>query len=160
MAIRYSDQEIQTMVSVVKTLPNPVRDLLQFKLKRGHKQCQMEAVGADGNTYRIVLRQSLLNPLDFSVILALRPKNSNRLFRLRRHNGKSHEHKNAIECDVFYDFHIHESTERYQELGTDEDGYAEPTGAYTDLQSALVFLLKEANIKSPGEAQQDLFEEE
>ena len=120
----------------------------------------MDAVGEDGNAYEIRLRQSLKNPLDFSVILALRPKDSNRLFRLRRHNGKSHEHKNAIEQDVFYDFHIHASTERYQELGSDEDGFAEPTEAYTDIRTALVFLMHEANISAPQGPQHDLFETE
>jgi len=55
--------------------------------------------------------------LDFSIILAYCPEASNQLFRLRRYNGKSHEHTNTIEADKFYNYHIHTATERYQELG-------------------------------------------
>ncbi len=85
----------------------------------------------------MILRQNLINPLDFSVILAVRLPNSNRFFRLRRYNGKSHNHRNRIEGDAFYDFHMHTATERYQELGTREDFYAEPTDRYGDYSGAL-----------------------
>ena len=68
-----------------------------------------------------MLRQNKINRLDFSVILAVRVPQSNLLFRLRRYNGKSHEHTNHIEGDTFYDYHIHMATERYQEIGTRKD---------------------------------------
>jgi hypothetical protein len=71
----------------------------------------LDIKGADGGDYRLVLRQSILNPLDFSIILAYRPPKSNQLFRLQRYNGKSHEHTNPIEEETFYNFHIHQATE-------------------------------------------------
>ena len=56
----------------------------------------------------------------------MRVPQSNRVFRLRRYNGKSHEHTNPIEKEIFYDFHIHTATERYQVLeNKKEDTYAE-----------------------------------
>jgi hypothetical protein len=52
----------------------------------------------------LVLRQSILNPLDFSIILAYRPPKSNQLFRLQRYNGKSHEHTNLSKGKHFMIF--------------------------------------------------------
>lgn len=69
------------------------------------------------------------------------PRDTNQLFRLRRHNGRSHEHTNKIEGDKFYEFHIHIATERYQDLGVREDSYAEPTDRFTDLGGAIDCLL-------------------
>lgn len=95
----------------------------------------------------------------FSIILAIAVPRSNQLFRLRRYNGKSHEHTNHIEGDTFYDFHIHKATERYQEIGTREDAYAEPTGRYGDFHGALRCLIRDANFDVPSNAQRDFFEE-
>lgn len=85
---------------------------------------------------------------------------SNGLFRLRRYNGKSHEHTNHLEGESFYDFHIHSATERYQVIGTREDAFAEPTDRYGDFRAALRCLIQDANLDVPPEAQGHLFEEE
>jgi hypothetical protein len=87
--------------------------------------------------FRLIIRQNSKNRNDFSVILACLPPNSSTFFRLRRYNGKSHEHTNKLEQERFYDFHIHTATERYQEEGQREDGYAEPTDRYHDLDGAI-----------------------
>ena len=58
------------------------------------------------------MRQNRINLLDFSVILAVRVPQLNQVFRLRRYNGRSHEHTNQIESVTFHDFHIHFATER------------------------------------------------
>lgn len=96
--------------------------------------------------------------MDFSVILAVRVPQSNQVFRLRRYNGKSHEHTNHIEGQSFYDFHIHLATERYQEIGAREDTYAEPTDRYETFQDALRCLLADASFDVPSEPQRDFFE--
>ena len=80
-------------------------------------------------------------PRDVAYILAVRLPNSTRLFRLRRYNGRSHEHTNRIERVTFYDFHIHEATERYQDLGLDEDAYGEATSRYSDFDTAVQCLV-------------------
>ena len=96
--------------------------------------------------------------MDFSIILAVCPVDSNQVFRLRRHNGKSHEHTNQIERSEFYDFHIHMATERYQYLGMREDAYAEPTDRYGDFEAALQCLLTDCGFEFPATPQQSLFD--
>ena len=105
--------------------------------KRGHLERHMDIAGVATSQFRLIFRQSRENPLDFSIILAVRVPQSSRLFRLRRYNGKSHEHTNHIEGVTFYDFHIHFATERYQETGAREDTFAEPTDRYSDIEGAL-----------------------
>ena len=95
--------------------------------------------------------------MDFSVILAVRVPQSRRLFRLRRYNGKSHEHTNHIERVTFYDFHIHFATERYQEIGAREDTFAEPTDRYSDIGGALDCVISDANFEVPPGSQSVLF---
>ncbi len=117
----------------------------------------MPLAGETGNEFRVIVRQSTQNIMDFSVILAVRVPGSNRWFRLLRYNGKSHEHTNRIEGETFYDFHVHEATERYQDLGMREDAYATPTDRYVTLQEALECLIEDANIQVPADPQLQLF---
>lgn len=137
MAGTYSDNEITALVQERKPLPVDWRTRIRLRPKRGHKERDLELTGDAGSEFRLILRQNEINPLDFSAILAVRVPQSNQLFRLRRYNGKSPEHTNHIEGDTFYDFHIHMATERYQEIGTREDAYAEATDRYGDYHGAL-----------------------
>jgi hypothetical protein len=114
---RHSDEEIARLVMERKPLSPDYHRRLCLRPKRGHKERDIDIQGDRGNKFRLVLGQSNFNPLDFSIILAYSPVDTNRLFRLRRYDGKSHEHTNRIEGDTFYDFHIHMATARYQELG-------------------------------------------
>jgi len=76
------------------------------------------------------------------------------LFILRRYNGKSHEHKNNLEStNVFYDFHIHTATERYQREGTKEEYFAEITNRYSTVQEALNCLIEDCNVALPLNSQ-------
>ena len=158
MAATYSDQDIDALLREGKRLPEDFRVRLQMRQKRGHKERELEVDGTGGNRFRIVLRQSDHNALDFSVILAVLPSNTKQQFRLRRYNGK-HEHTNLIEGVRFYGFHIHMATERYQESGTREDAYAEPTERYSDLHGALSCMLEDCGFEAPETRQQTLFEE-
>lgn len=159
MAITYSDAEVAALVQEPKHLPPQWRKTLVMKPKRGHKERELEVRGAGGNQFRLILRQSEINVLDFSLILAVRVTNSNQLFRLRRHNGKSHQHTNRLEDETFYDFHIHMATERYQEVGMREDAYAFPTTRYGDFQGALRCLIEDAGLVAPPDDQPTLFED-
>jgi hypothetical protein len=127
--------------------------------KHGHKERELDINGAGGNQFRLILRQSNINPLDFSIILAVFPPGTSQMCRLRRYNGKSHEHTNQIENDTFYDFHIHQATERYQELGAQEDAYAEPTNRYADFSMALSCMLEDCRFDIPQAPQLSFFEE-
>ena len=100
MSAIFSDKDIAILIKEKKLLPTDYRTKIQVRPKRGHKERELDVKGSDGSDFRLIFRQSLLNPLDFSIILAYRPPNSNQLFRLRRYNGKSHEHTNTIDSTV------------------------------------------------------------
>jgi hypothetical protein len=154
-----SDQDIERFVKEKKPLPADYRAKIQVKPKRGHKERELDIKGEDGNDFRLILRQSFFNPLDFSVILAYRPPQSNILFRLRRYNGKSHEHTNPIEKGTFYAYHIHQATERYQQIGAREDTYAEPTNRFSDFHQAISCMINDCAFETPFDPQRKLFEE-
>jgi hypothetical protein len=111
-----------------------------------------------GSSFQIILRKNRINLLDFSVILGYLPELSAQMFRLRRYNGKSHEHTNQIERITFYDFHIHHATVRYQDPGLREDAYAVVTNWYGDFDGALALMLSDCNFQLPEDPQQPLFE--
>lgn len=159
MAGTYSDPEIQVLCQERKPLPADWRGRVVLRSKRGHSERDLEVQGDAGNTFRLILRQNRINALDFSIIVAVCVPNTNQIFRLRRYNGKSHEHTNHLEGDTFFSFHIHVATERYQELGTREDAYAEPTDRYGDYHEALRCMLKDMSFDVPPELQPRLFEE-
>ncbi len=144
MADLLTDQQIAQLLSEDKPLPENFQERIRLKPKRGHKEAELDVEGADGSSFRLILRQSALNPLDFSVILAYQIPHTNVFFRLQRYNGKSHEHTNKLEGDRFYDFHIHKATQRYQESGLREDAFAEPTTRYADFDGALRCLWEDA----------------
>jgi hypothetical protein len=160
MAARYTDSDIQQLLAERKLLPDEYRKKLKLREKRGHREADFPVTGAAGAEFRLIARQNSLNILDFSIILAVCPAGSNQLFRLRRHNGKSHEHTNQIEAGTFYDFHIHMATERYQELGMREDAYAEATDRFGDFDSALRSLLDDCGFESSPDPNLRLFGEE
>jgi len=159
MSLRLTDDDIRCLLAERKPLPGDYALRLQLKPKRGHKEREMQVKGGDGSDFRIILRQSDLNPLDFSVVLVYQPLQSNQLFRLRRCNGKSHEHTNKLEGERFYGYHIHTATERYQDAGFREDAYAEATRRYSDLDGALKCLLEDCAFDVPSDGQLALFPE-
>ncbi len=153
MAVTFSDPEIAALLAERKPLPFNWSAQLQLKPKRGHDESELVTIGVGQNEFDVIIRRSKLNPLAFSVILGVRIPQSNRIFRLRRYNGKSHEHTNKIEGQTFYDFHIHMATERYQMLGNREpreDSYAEVTARYGDVTAALDCLIADAAFEIEG----------
>ncbi|MGA7460453.1 MAG: hypothetical protein WBW69_09515, partial [Candidatus Korobacteraceae bacterium] len=114
MPIQLTDSQIAALLAEPKALPDNYSEKLQLRSKRGHRERELEVAGEQGSEFRLILRQSNFNQLDFSVILAYRPAKSTQVFRLCRYNGKSHQHTNKLEKQTFYDFHIHRATERYQ----------------------------------------------
>ena len=144
VAVMLSDSQIQALLDEPKPLPEDyLATLAKLRAKPGHRQADMELKGAAGSEFLLRLRQSLYNPLDFSIILGYRLPRMSTVFRLIRHNGKSHLHSNPLEGgSPFYDFHIHHATERYQVIGCyKEDHFAEPTVDYVDFRGALDSML-------------------
>ncbi|MBL0176260.1 MAG: hypothetical protein IPP94_13495 [Ignavibacteria bacterium] len=157
MAVRLSDSEIADLIAEEKVLPSDYRQKVKLNPKHGHSERELEMTGVKGNEFALILRQSSYNHLDFSIILTWLPPNSSTRFRLRRYNGKSHEHTNKLESDRFYDFHIHQATERYQQTGLREDSFAEATSRYQDLGSALQCVIQDCGFHIPGNETLDLF---
>lgn len=156
MAIIINDKEILQFIEERKLLPQKYQNLFLMK-KKGHTEREIIIPRGDGSLFKIILRQNQKNILDFSLILGYMPPKSNLLFRLRRYNGKSHEHTNILEKEVFYDFHIHIATERYQVAGLKEDGYAIITNAFSDIHSAIKCFTEDCNIVLLNNNQPKLF---
>jgi hypothetical protein len=157
MSVLVDDATIQQLVDEPKPLPQEYQQRITMKSKSGHKEAELEVVGADGSSFALILRQSISNPLDFSVILAYRIPKTNTSLRLRRYNGKSHEHRNKLEGDGFYGFHIHKATERYQnEPGLKEDAFAELTSRYADLGGAVQCMISDCGFQIPPNTQPNL----
>lgn len=159
MAAFFTDEDIERLLREPKPLAPDFDRRLKMKPKRGHKGAEMTVSGAAGSEFRVILRQADRNPLDFSVILGVVVPGTYEVFRLRRYNGKSHEHTNRMEGNSFYDFHMHCATERYQAAGPREDAYAQPTDRYSNLDGAVECLLADCGFERPAEPQQRLFGE-
>lgn len=154
------DDEIAGLLKELKPLPEHWETRLKLLPKAGfkHSQREMQIRGVNGNAYRIVIRQSTLNGLDFSVILFFQDQDGTE-FRLCRYNGKHpSQHTNKLEKAnghtnaVFRNqFHIHMATERYQQEGYEIDGYAEVTNRYSSFESALEEFLKANGFQVPKE---------
>ena len=155
---KYSDLEINNLIAESKPLPLDWRSQIRMREARVSKTGAFDIEGVNNNKFCLILRQSRLNSLDFSIIIAVYPPGSHKLFHLRRYDGKSHEHTNPIEKQKFYDFHIHKATERYQNYGTcEEDKYAEPTDRFSNFGEALDCLLNDCGFELPDDPQLSLF---
>jgi hypothetical protein len=160
VSIIFTDDQIRALILEPKPLPPDYRRRLRLRQKRGHREQELSVQGAEGHEFHIILRQSSIDPLNFSVILSMTGPGTNRIFRLRRYNSKTHQHSNRLEgSDRFYSFHIHQATERYQEAGWDEDSYAEPTERFADLHGAIKCMFQDCGFILPEAEQLILFEE-
>lgn len=153
MAAILTDREIDALIHESKPLPQHWRRRFSLKPKRGHRERELDITGEHGSQFRLILRESMPNPLGFSVILAYCPATTNQLFRLRRYNGRDHEHTNILEQQTFFDFHIHQATERYQDSGLREDAFAMPTDRFADFDGAIRCLIEDCAFVLPHESQ-------
>jgi hypothetical protein len=158
MAIVLTDAEIEALLAERKSLPKDYCPRTSLKPKRGHMESQRDLQGVDGSEFRLIVRQAAGNPLDFSVILAYGLPRSNRIILLRRYNGKSHEHTNPLEDETFYDFHVHEATERYQDSAHKDETFAKPTDRYANVEEAIDCLIRECGFELPYDPQMKLFD--
>lgn len=152
-----SDQTIEDLIRESKITPYGLLPLTKLIERNQHRRREYNVQSASGNEFVIMVRQSMLNPLDFSAILGYKAPGFNTVFRLRRYNGK-HVHTNTIESVTLNDFHFHTATERYQRLGAKEDSFAEVTSRHWNLDSAIRCLLEDCGFDRPQPtAQFDLF---
>jgi hypothetical protein len=143
--VHLTDADIQLLLAEPKILPLSFERKTVLKQRRGHGEAQFDLGSSSDNRFCIILRQSHFNSLDFSAILGYYLIAPQKVFLLRRYNGK-HEHTNSIERETFYDFHIHEATERYQALGCNEERFAVVTARYSTLVQAFDCLITDCNL--------------
>ncbi len=145
------DTTIQSLI----VEPKPalaLAELMPAELRRGHNRAEKQVETATGTKFVVNVRQNPPNPADFSVILGYELPDRRRVFRLRRHNGASHRHRNDIERTDVEGPHVHVATERYQVAGFKEDGYAEATDAYSDLAGAIDHMLDVAGFEAASQS--------
>ena len=147
MSYYFTDDEINALITEEKTHSGTIHEIMDLKESDGHKRTSFDIMRADGSRFIIKLRQNVNDMNDFSAIIAFQEKGNNKDFKLRRYNGKSHEHSNKLEDEKFYNFHIHFATQRYQDEGRKEESYAEATNRYSDIEEALNCLLEDCNLK-------------
>lgn len=157
VAIKYTDKEIEEMMAEPKHPPVGTERRLRLQSKRGQKERRIDLRSDSGTEYHLILCQSTKSVNSFSVVLGVKKPLSNYLFRLRRHNGKSHQHTNRIEKNTISGCHIHYATERYQKLGMREDSFAMATDRYDSFCGAIDCMILDAKIEIPPDAQLDLF---
>lgn len=150
-----SDEQISELTHEPKITPSGLFPLgkMTERFKHKRKEIKVNSASDSGNEFVIMVRQSTVDSLNFSAILAYKMPGFNTLFRLRRYNGK-HVHTNSIEREQVSDFHVHIATERYQKQGLREDGFAIPTSRHHDLHSAIECLVEDCGFTTgPPEAQ-------
>lgn len=150
-----SDSQIDALLDEGKPAIDSPRALATFaksEPRRGHRRFVKRVTGEHGTQFALHIRQSVLDPFDFSIILAYVPSSGGEI-TLRRHNGKGHPHVNKLEGTRVAStaFHIHYATERYQQHGFEIDGYAEEARVFADLATALDAMLIAANFEPPNQ---------
>ncbi len=90
-----NDARIQALIAEPKPTVEPAA-LMPTTIKGRHRERQESVRGGDGSGFRLIVRQAMLDLSDFSVILGYEVAETTGLFRLRRHNGDSHEHSNRL----------------------------------------------------------------
>lgn len=139
------DIEIQKLIEDVKPIPYQVINGIKLKSREDKKYLvwTYRLYSESGNTFVVRIRQNTIYKSDFSVIL-LYEDDGNNLHIIKRYNGV-HTHTNKIEKNKLRGFHVHTTTERYQEKGYKPEGYAEVTDAYFDWKGALDTMIKECS---------------
>lgn len=142
-----SDAEIIQLIQEPKPFPDGLDPLKNASVLNGHRRKEVRVTcDGSGHEFVVYIRQLILDPMKFSVILGYELPDVHRVFRLRRYNGK-HQHTNPLEREAFDRIHMHTATERYQELGPREDHYAVPDDRFYTLESAIHCLLSDCGFR-------------
>jgi hypothetical protein len=146
------DAEIARLITVQKPLPDNWE--VRLKTRPRPEWSQKKAIlpiPTSVGEFTIIVRESTINSLDFSVILAFsRPNGS--LFRLRRYNGfhaPAGGHVNRLERQTISGCDVHQATLRYQQAGLREDTFAVASKEFNDIGSAIRLMLTECTFKIP-----------
>lgn len=151
---KFSDSQIKRFIRERKILAQGWLRKIQPRDVRSGKESSISVDGDFGSKFQLILKQNKFNKTGFCIVLGVYPPGSNKLFHLLRYDGNDHEHSNkglpGDACkSIHYNCHIHQATERYQDAGLKEDGYAEPTTKYGTLNEALDAMIEDCNFVLP-----------
>ena len=160
-----SDSEIAALIGEAKPLPPNWQTRLRPRPKANaqFEQRELDIPISGGRRFKIVIKKSILNLFDFSIILMFQDTDGSE-FRLTRYNGR-HSSRHSNKWEKMRDlpnsqfepaFHIHVATERYQQASLKIDGYAEVTDMYNDYPSALEAFLSGCCFQRDDPAQKRL----
>lgn len=144
-----ADEQISALIRQEKPTPSGLRPFSRLIEHNQYRRRDYEITCDSGEEFVIAIRESILNLFDFSAILGYKLPGISTIFRLRRYNGKSHQHSNPIENEKFREFHVHTATERYQKRGAKEDHFAVIDRRYFDINGAVDCLLVDCGFRSP-----------
>ncbi len=139
----------EDMIRAPKLIDKNV-DLSDLQMSNdGRQKFRTYNLECDAYDFKMVVRQNVDRPDNFSVILVCVFSNR-REVTILRYNGNHGSHKNRLENETIKGPHIHKITERYQEKTTHPDGYAVPTDEYRTLSEALRIFMRDTKIRVKG----------
>jgi hypothetical protein len=152
-----TDDRIRELIGMPKTITNPGarwRQVARAKLR------DLTVVSQDGSEkFSLFVRQSTRLESSFSAGLIWHSGDGTLV--LMRCNGASHVHGNRLEKQEIRMLpHIHTATARYISIGKKDEGYAEATDAYSNIDGAFATLIQRCNIapnQEPDSGQVELF---
>lgn len=152
-----TESMINELLKEQKLLPTDYIERLHLKERKdsAHSEASCAMSGVKGHHFRINIRKSNLNPIDFSIILIYEDTKSHTDYILVRYNGDHGSHKNVIEKELIEGCHIHTATERYQSAGLRIDSYAVTTKDYSSYNTAFDRFIKDLNFRLPGQGRVD-----
>ena len=139
-----TDARLSELITMAKRISNPgARERVEGR----HLRMDYRVVSVEGrHEFSLFTRQSTRLQSSYSAGLRWL-RHGRESVMLVRCNGASHEHTNALEGDkISFGCHIHIATARYLSTSRSEEGFAEPTRAYTNLAGALSHLVEMCNI--------------
>lgn len=140
---------IDKLIAEPKYIRSSKKSQFTYTTEKNHKKASIQLESR--YNFKMNIRQSIRDPLDFSVILLYASSNRNSNYRiLIRYNGDHGWHKNSLEGNIVKKQHIHRMTERYQLSQLREDGYAEETDKYVTLNEAINEFMNDMNISYKG----------
>jgi hypothetical protein len=154
-----TNEEIEALINERKPLPEDHGRRLRSvrKSSQQYRQSELEVKGEQGHDFKLSVRVSVQDPLNFSVILIHYPTGSADPVILLRYNGRHSAHVNRLEGDRVTGCHIHRATQRYQEEGLNIDGFATETRDYETVDEALNKMKIDAHFQDPANKKLDDF---
>ncbi|MCH3978153.1 MAG: hypothetical protein LKJ94_04155 [Candidatus Methanomethylophilus sp.] len=157
-----SDEIVEKIIKCSKTIPDRIFDVTDFSMFKIDNMQKRRNIDLICNEYklRMSIRQLVIDPMDFSVILIYTDAEGYE-YIIVRYNGDHGVHVNRRTGELIFGPHIHKISEWCQMYTHKEEGQATPTDKYVNLQEAVHVFMKDLNIsyaRSKGVARMEDYE--